>query len=471
MDANTTAVSPPRSLWKDIRSAITGTHYDFTKGTLDRSILLLSIPMVLEMAMESLFGLVDVIFVAQLGQQAAAAVGMTESLITLIFAVALGLSMATTAVVSRRIGEKDPDAAAHAAVQSIILGIGISVIVGAAGIVFGPSLLQMMGASEALVSVGSGYTRVLLGGSVTVFLLFLINAIFRGAGDAAIAMRVLWLGNLINIILDPCLIFGLGPFPALGVTGAAVATTTGRGVAVLFQFWELSRHSSRVAIRREHIRIDWPLMRHILGIAAGGMFQYLVATASWVGLWRLMSGFGDAALAGYTIAIRILVFTILPSWGMSNAAATLVGQNLGAKQPDRAESAVWRTGFYNMIFMSVVSVFFITIPHHIAGLITSDPEVQNYAARCLRYLGFGYPFYAWGMIVVQAFNGAGDTRTPMIINITCYWLLQIPLASLLAFTVGMAADGIYLAIAISEVSLAILGVFAFRRGTWKLRQV
>lgn len=460
-----------RSLWLDLRGSITGTHHDFTKGSVGRAILLLSVPMVLEMVMESMFGLVDIIFVAQLGTEAAASVGLTESLLTLVFAVAMGLSMATTAVVARRIGENDPNAAAHAAVQSILLGVFVSVIVGGLGISFAPDLLRIMGASEVLVGTGIGYTRVLLGGSATVFLLFLVNAIFRGAGDAAIAMRVLWFGNIINIILDPCFIFGIGPFPELGVTGAAVATTIGRGCAVLLQFWELSRNSSRVAIRREHLRVDIPLMRQILAIGAGGMFQYLITTASWVALWRLTASFGSAALAGYTIAIRIVIFTILPSWGMSNAAATLVGQNLGAKQPERAEKSVWLAGLANMAFLSIVSVVFWVLPGQIISLITSEPQVVEYGTRCLKFLALGYPFYAWGMVIVQSFNGAGDTRTPMLINIACYWLFQVPLAYALALAAGMKTDGVFLAIAISEASLAVLGVLAFRRGKWKLNVV
>jgi putative MATE family efflux protein len=388
-----------------------------------------------------------------------------------MFAVALGLSMATTAIIARRTGEKDPEAAARAAVQSILLGILVSAITGITGVSFAGDLLRLMGASESLVHVGTGYTRILLGGSVTEFLLFLINAILRGAGDAAIAMRVLWFGNLINIVLDPCLIFGLGPFPELGVAGAAIATTIGRGCAVLLQLYELTHRHSRIRIRREHLRADWTLMRHILSVGAGGMFQYFISTASWLGLWRLMATFGSAALAGYTIAIRIVIFTILPSWGMSNAAATLVGQNLGAKKPERAEQAVWRTGFYNMVFLALIALVFMLIPERIVALITADAEVQAHAADCLRYLAAGYPCYAWGMIVVQAFNGAGDTRTPMIINIVCYWLWQIPLAYVLALGTGMHTKGVYLAVAVSEVTLAVIGVLVFRRGTWKQTQV
>ena len=426
--------------------------------------------MVLEMAMESLFGLVDVFFVAHLGSNATATVGITESIFTLVFAAALGLGMATTAMVARRVGEKNPEAAAVAAVQSIGIGVVISIVVGIFGVLDAPQLLRLMGASTEIVQTGSTYTRIMLGGSGTVFMLFLINAIFRGAGDPAIAMRVLLIANAINIVLDPCLILGLGPFPRLGVTGAAVSTTIGRSIGVMLQLWYLFSPRNTVTIRRSQLVLDVDVMKRLVRTGANGMFQYLVATASWLALVRLVARFGADALAGYTIAIRIIVFAILPSWGMSNAAATLVGQNLGAQRPDRAEQAVWRTGFYNMAFLGCVAIVFITFARPIVMQFTSEPAVQTVAADCLRFVSYGYVFYAWGMVMVQAFNGAGDTATPTLINIGCYWLWQIPLAYVLSST-AMGPRGIFLAIVISESTLAVVGMLAFRRGGWKNQKV
>ena len=428
------------------------------------------VPMVLEMAMESLFGLVDVFFVAHLGSNATATVGITESIFTLVFAAALGLGMATTAMVARRVGEKNTEAAAVVAVQSIGIGIGISIVVGILGVLDAPQLLRLMGASTEIVQTGSTYTRIMLGGSGTVFMLFLINAIFRGAGDPAIAMRVLLIANAINIVLDPCLILGLGPFPRLGVTGAAVSTTIGRSIGVVLQMWYLFSPRNTVTIRRSQLVLDVDVMKRLVRTGANGMFQYLVATASWLALVRLVARFGADALAGYTIAIRIIVFAILPSWGMSNAAATLVGQNLGAHRPDRAEQAVWRTGLYNMAFLGCVAIVFITFARPIVTQFTNEPAVQTLAAECLRFVSYGYVFYAWGMVMVQAFNGAGDTATPTLINIGCYWLWQIPLAYVLSNT-AMGPRGIFLAIVISESTLAVVGMLAFRRGGWKNQKV
>lgn len=476
MESRSAVLHPPGSpsFWTAVSDSLRGKQHDYTTGSLGRAILLLSVPMVLEMAMESLFGLVDVFFVAHLGSDATATVGITESIFTLVFAAALGLGMATTAMVARRVGEKNREAAAVAAVQSIGLGVVISIVAGILGVLDAPQLLRLMGANADIVRTGSAYTRIMLGGSGTVFLLFLINAIFRGAGDPAIAMRVLWIANAINIVLDPCLILGLGPFPQLGVTGAAVSTTIGRSIGVMLQLWYLfsPRNTARntVTIRRSQLVLDVDVMKRLVRTGANGMFQYLVATASWLALVRLVARFGTDALAGYTIAIRIIVFAILPSWGMSNAAATLVGQNLGAQRPDRAEQAVWRTGFYNMAFLGCVAIVFITFARPIVTQFTSEPAVQTLAAECLRFVSYGYVFYAWGMVMVQAFNGAGDTATPTLINIGCYWLWQLPLAYLLSST-AMGPRGIFLAIVISESTLAVVGMLAFRRGEWKNQKV
>lgn len=473
MDTPSTLTGPaePSTFWSSVLDSLRGKQHDYTKGSIGRAILLLSVPMVLEMAMESLFGLVDVFFVAHLGSDATATVGLTESIFTLIFAAALGLGIATTATVARRIGEKNPEGAEVAAVQSIALGVIVSIFFGAIGILWGPDLLHLMGASPAIVATGSTYTRIMLGGSGTVFLLFLINAIFRGAGDPAIAMRVLWIANAINIVLDPCLILGLGPFPELGVTGAAVSTTIGRSMGVLLQLWYLFSARSRVTIRRRQLVLDADVMRRLMRLAISGMLQYAVATASWLALVRLVARFGSNALAGYTIAIRIIIFAILPSWGMSNAAATLVGQNLGARRPDRAEQAVWRTGLYNMIFLGSVAIVFVTFARPIVGNFTNDPAVQEFGVECLRFVSYCFVFYAWGMVMVQAFNGAGDTFTPTMINLCCYWLWQIPLAYTLSTNTSMGVRGIFLAIAISEATLAVAAILAFRRGRWKNRKV
>jgi putative MATE family efflux protein len=465
------ADSFPASIWKNLREAVVGSQQDFTEGSIGRAITLLAIPMVLEMSMESLFGVIDVFFVARLGADAIAAVGITESLLTLIFAVAMGLSMATTAMVARRTGEKDPEGATITAVQAIAIGIAASLPIGVLGILFTPTLFRWMGASQSIIDIGSGYGRVILGGNVTIMLLFLINGVFRGVGDAAIAMRALWLANFINIVLGPCFIFGLGPFPQMGVTGAAVATTIGRGIGVLYQLSVLLRGFGRVKIRAEQLRLDLKVMAQLLRVSLGGMFQFLVATASWLGLVRLVAIFGGAALAGYTIALRIIVFAILPSWGMSNAAATLVGQNLGAGKPARAERSVWLSGFSNMIFLGVVTVLFIIFAEPLIRLFTHDPEVVPYGIACLRFISYGYIFYAYGMVMVQAFNGAGDTMTPTIINLCCYWLFQIPLAYWLAIRSGYGAKGVFLAITISESFLAVVAILVFRRGRWKQRKI
>jgi putative MATE family efflux protein len=379
--------------------------------------------------------------------------------------------MATTAVVARRIGEKDPESAAVAAVQSIIIGLAISVVVGAIGIVFAPHLLRVMGATPAVIATGHRYTAILLGGSLVIFLIFLINAIFRGAGDPVLAMRTLWLANAINIVLDPCLINGWGPFPRLGVMGAAVATTTGRGIGVAYQVYALMRGNSRVRIHWSQIRLNVAVMTSLIRVSFTGMIQFLISTASWLALIRIASQFGTAAVAGYGLGIRIFMFVILPSWGLSNAAATMVGQNLGAGHPERSEQAVYKTGFYNMCYMAVLSVLFLLFARQLAGFFTGDAAVLPVAVALLRVLSIGNICYAWGMVLVQAFNGAGDTATPSIINFFCYWMLQIPLAWILATRIGMGPNGVFCSIPAAEAAMTITAMVVFRRGGWKRTRV
>ncbi len=463
------AVQP--SLWSSIWEAIQGTHQDFTTGNLNRAILLLAIPMVLEMVLESLFAVVDVFWVGHLGADAIATVGLTESLLTLVFAVAMGLSLSTTAMVARRIGEKDPEGAAISAVQAIFLGLGVSLAIGVPCAFYGPRLLELMGASPDIVHIGGNYARIALGGCGAVMLLFLNNAIFRGAGDAAIAMRILWVSNAINLILDPCLIFGWGPFPRLGVTGAAVATLTGRSIGVVYQFYRLLRGTERIRVLRSQLRVQWGVLVRLVRVSITGILQFAIAHTSWIGLVRIVSSFGADALAGYTIAIRIIIFVILPSWGLSNAAATLVGQNLGAKQPDRAETSVWRTGLYNMLFLGGIGVVFIFFAEPAVRLFTSDPSVIPIAADCLRILSYGNIGYAYGMVMMQAFNGAGDTITPTIVNLFGFWFLEIPLAYSLAIPMRLHSDGVFYSIVIAEGSIALAGVLLFRRGRWKQQAI
>ena len=460
-----------RRFWRNIHDAVIGTHQDFTEGSIARAVALLAVPMVLEMAMESLFGIVDVFFVARLGADAVATVGLTEGMLTIVFGVAMGLSMATTAMVARRTGERDPRGAAAAAVHSIGIGVVISAFVAVFGVWKARRLLELMGASPVIVRTGSTYTSIVLGCVSIIFLLFLINGIFRGAGDATLAMRTLWLANLINIVLDPCFINGWGPFPKLGVTGAAIGTAIGRGTGVLFQLYMLFGGKGRVVIHRDNLKLNRDVLTRLLRVSASGMVQFLVATASWLGLIRIIALFGSAALAGYTIAIRIIIFAILPSWGMANAAATLVGQNLGAGKPVRAERSVWITGFLNMLFLGAVAIVFITFAEPLIGIFAIDPEVRHHGTNCLRVVSYGYIFYAYGMVMVQAFNGAGDTVTPTLINLFCYWLWQIPMAYSLSRIMGFGPNGIFAAIAISESTLAVVSMLVFRRGKWKTQRI
>src|SRR3984893_10902412 len=466
-----TAAQPPISIWSSIREALRGSHQDFTTGSLNRAILLLAIPMVLEMVLESLFAVVDVFWVGRLGADAVATVGITESLLSLVFAVGLGLSLSTTAMVARRIGEKDPAGAAVAGVQAIIIGIAISLLVGIPCVFLAPRLLGLMGASPQIIAVGSGYARIALGGSGAIMLLFLNNAIFRGAGDAAIAMRLLWVSNIINLVLDPCLIFGWGPFPRLGVTGAALATLIGRSIGVAYQFYRLMHGTERIRILRSEVRLQWDVLLRLIRVSVTGILQFAIAHTSWIGLVRIVSIFGAAALAGYTIAIRIVIFIILPSWGLSNAAATLVGQNLGAGHPERAEKAVWRTGLYNVAFLGIVGIFFIFFAEPVVRLFTHDPAVVPLGAACLRIVSYGNLGYAYFMVMMQAFNGAGDTITPTIVNFFGFWLFEIPLAYWLAIPLHMHSNGAFAAIAIAESSMAVVSAILFKQGKWKKKRI
>ena len=463
--------SPPTSFWGSIREALRGSHQDFTTGSLNRAVVLLAIPMVLEMALESLFAVVDVFWVGRLGANAVATVGLTESLLSLVFAVGFGLGLSTTAMVARRVGEKDPKGAATAGVQAIFIGLATSLAFGIPSYLYAPRLLRVMGASPEIVALGSGYARIALGGCGAIVMLFLNNAIFRGAGDAAMAMRLLWVSNIINLLLDPCLIFGWGPFPRLGVTGAALATLTGRSIGVLYQFYRLLRGTERIHILVSQVRVNAGVLLRLLRVSLTGILQFAIADVSWIALVRIVSVFGAAALAGYTIAIRILIFVLLPSWGLSNAAATLVGQNLGANQPERAEQSVWRTGLYNVLFLGAVGVFFVIAAEPVIRLFTNDPAVLPLAVACLRILSYGNVGYAYGMVMLQAFNGAGDTVTPTIVNLFGFWLLEIPLAYVLAIRAKFGTTGVYYAIVIAEAAIAAAGVLIFRRGRWKLQKI
>jgi putative MATE family efflux protein len=458
-------------LWTLLKQAVKGTEQDYTEGSLGRAVFLLSVPMILEMVMESVFGILDVFFVGRLGPDAVAAVGLTESLLTVVFALAMGLSMSTTALVARRIGEKQSEEAARTAVQAIAVGTIVSLPMAIVGVLWPRELLGLMGAPASVIDAGWTYTAWVLGGNASILLLFLINAVFRGAGDATVAMRSLWIANGVNIVLDPCLIFGLGPFPEMGITGAAIGTVVGRTVGVLYQFTALARAPGRVQVCRRHLLFEPEVAWKLVRVSVGGVLQFLIATASWLALVRILTPFGAAPLAGYTIALRIIIVAILPSWGMTNAVATLVGQNLGAGKPDRAERSVWITGLYNMLFLIGVAVVFIVWPEPLIRVFTSDPAVLAFGATCLRVVSYGYAFYAWGMVMVQAFNGAGDTTTPTWINLGCYWLFQIPLAYGLARVAGLGPLGVFLAITIAESVVAVVGILAFRHGRWKERVV
>jgi len=459
------------SFWPLVRQSLRGAHHDYTAGSLNRAVLLLAVPMVLEMVMESLFAVVDVFFVSRLGSDAVAVIGLTESVMSIVYAVAIGISFAATAIVARRIGEKDPARAAQAAGQILVLGATVAAGLGLLGAWWAPEILGLMGANDAIVALGSDFTRVMLGGNVTVFLIFLINAIFRGAGDAVLAMRTLWLANGLNILLDPCFIFGWGPFPELGVTGAAVATNIGRGVGVLYQLWHLAGHQSRVRVRPANLRPVAAELTDILRTATNGIAQLLITTTSWVGLFKILAVFGSTALAGYTIAIRIVIFALMPAWGLANAGATLVGQNLGAGHPERAEAAVRIAARYNMLFLGAIGLVFIVFAAPLVSLFTRESEVLAHGTRALWIVSLAFPLYAAGMCLEAAFNGSGDTWTPTRLNFFCFWLGQVPLAWVLAQPLGLGPTGVFIAVPISFTLLTLWSAVLFRRGRWKSQRV
>jgi putative MATE family efflux protein len=456
------------SFFRLFRDAVKGTEQDYTALSIDKAIFMLSIPMILEMIMESLFAVVDVYWVSRLNDNdAVATIGLTESVLTLVYSLAIGLSMGATAMVARRVGEKDFNAAKVAAAQALYIGIAISLLIFISGIFFSEDILRLMGASETLIANNSGYTRWMLSGNIVIMLLFLINAIFRGAGDASLAMRSLWLANILNIALGPVFIFGIGPVPAMGVEGAAIATTIGRGSGVLYQLYHLFRGKGMIRFDRLNIPFRAEIVVKLIKVSAGGMMQFIIGSASWIFLVRIMSDFGSATVAGYTIAIRLIVFAILPAWGMANAAATLVGQNLGAGHPDRAEKSVWRSAFLNMIFLGSVGIIFVVFAEYFIGFFTKDPEVLKNGIQCLQIVCLGYAFYAYGMVISQSFNGAGDTKTPTIINFVGFWLFQIPLAYSLALLLDIGSPGVYAAISIAESCMAVAAILIFRKGKWK----
>jgi putative MATE family efflux protein len=462
---------PPISLWRTVLQSLRGAEHDYTSLPLNRAVPLLAVPMVLEMMMESLFSVVDVFWVSRLGKEAVAVVGITESIMTLVYAVAIGISIAATAIVARRIGEKEPELAAQSAGQIIILGVllasGLGVVLGT----WAPDILQLMGASDEVVAQGAGFARVMLGGNATVFLIFLINAIFRGAGDAVIAMRTLWLANGLNIILDPCFIFGWGPFPEMGVTGAAVATNIGRGIGVLYQLWHLAGHHSRIKIRWSHFKPAREVIITVLNKSGSGIAQFLISTTSWVGLFKILSVFGSPALAGYTIAIRVVTFALMPAWGLANAGATLVGQNLGAQKPDRAAEAVWIAMRFNVAVLSLTGALFVIFAKPLIALFSTDPEVLAYGTEALWVVSVAFPLYAAGMCFEAAFNGSGDTWTPARLNFMCLWLGQIPIAWFLSRNLGMGPTGVFISVPVAFSMLALWSWVLFRRGTWKTQKV
>jgi putative MATE family efflux protein len=453
------------------RLALAGNDTNILQGNINRAIILLAIPMTLEMIMESLFAIVDIFFVSKIGVNAIAVVGLTESMLTITYSLGWGLAMGTTAMIARRVGEGDNDGASVSAVQSIYLALIISLPMMIAGIFFSEDLLSLMGASQDIITEGSGYTKLTLIFNLIVILLFLINGIFRGAGDAALAMRSLWIANTFNIILDPMFIFGIGPFPKLGIEGAAIATIIGRSFGIIYQLYHLKQGKGLIKVHKDNWQFKPKIIFKLVKLSTGVTAQFIIGSASWIFLMRIISTFGSTALAGYTIAIRIVLFTLMPAWGFSNAAATMVGQNLGANQPERAEKAVWRTGFFNMIFMGTVMILFFLFGDNIASFFTNEKEVIDNASKCLSIFAIGYLFYAFGMVLVQSFNGAGDTRTPTIMNLFIYWMLQIPLAYTLAIYLGFGAEGAYYSIVISETAFSVVGYFLFKKGKWKTIKV
>ncbi|HKS06106.1 MAG TPA: MATE family efflux transporter [Gemmatimonadaceae bacterium] len=458
-------------LWSEIRTAARGTKHDYTSGSIGRAIFLLAVPMVMEMMMESVFVVVDIFWVAHLGAEAVAIVGLTESMMVIVYTIAFGLTIGASATVARRIGEKDLDGAANAAVQAIALGFLVSGTLAVCGAIFAPDLLRMMGASPDVLEQGTRFARVMLGGSVTAFMLFTVNSVFRGAGDASVAMRVLWRANAFNMILAPMLIVGLGPFPELGVTGAAVATTIGRGTGMLLALRQLGVGSGHLVVRREHVRVDPRAMARLARLCASGTFQVFVSSAAWIGLIRILSSFGSVAVAGYTIAIRIVIFAILPAFGLSNAAATMVGQSLGAKDPARAEKSVWTAAKFNLAFLGALGVVFIAFAPLIVSAFTPEQPVRDVAVSGLRIVALGFPMFAFGMVLTQAFNGAGDTWTPTWVYLGVFWLFEIPLAWWLAHEGGLAYSGVFWSITLGYAALVAAAGYLFNRGKWKTRTV
>lgn len=457
-----------------LRRAIKGEQQDYTIGSIRKAVFMLAIPMILEMGMESVFAVVDLYFVGHLkdSSHAIQTVGLTESVLTIIYSLAIGISMAATATVARRIGEKNPDAAAKAGLQSIWLATAITIVISAIGFIFAGDILRLMGAQPQTILLGTKYTRLMMSSSIVIMLLFLINGIFRGAGDASMAMKSLWVANLCNIILCPTLIYGLGPIPAFGLTGAAMATIIGRGIGVFYQLYHLLKGSSIIKFRKEHLNPDWSIIKSLVNIASPGTLQFIIGSCSWIFLAQLVATTGrDAASAGYQTAIRVVIFFILPAWGMANAAATLVGQNLGAKQPERAELSVKRTAKYSAIFMGIVSLLFLLGAEMIISIFTQQHEVVQYAVRALRIISAGYIFYGIGMVMISAFNGAGDTWTPTFINVIGFWMVQIPLAYLLAKSFGLGPYGVFIAIPVAETIITFIAWALFRRGKWKLVKV
>lgn len=461
---------PNYGLWATILEALRGSQQNFTEGSIGRAIFLLAVPMVLELVLESLFAVVNIFYISHVSTnktEAIAIVGLTESLLTLVFTIAMGLAMAVTATVARRVGEENMPGASFAGAQGIWLGIFASLPIALVGLFFMPLVFNLMGAHSEVIEIGLGYGQIIFVGNVTVMLLFINNAIFRGAGDASIAMRSLWVANIVNFVLDPCFIFGLGPFPEWGVTGSAVATTIGRSVGVAYQFWLLFGGKGRIKIEWAQFTPDFAQMWKMLKLSFGVMLQNFLATSSWIAMMRLVSTFGSGAIAGYTVAIRIIIFAILPAWGMSNAAATLVGQNLGAKKPERAEKSVWMTGIANMVFMLVVTLIFVLFTESMIGIFTTEATVVPYGVAALRILSYGYVFYAWGMVITASFNGAGDTYTPTLINVVCFWVLQIPLAYWLSMHTSLQVNGVFWAVTICDGLMAVIAMLVFRRGKWK----
>lgn len=463
--------STPVSFWQSVRQALRGEEHDYTALPLNRAVILLAVPMVLEMIMESLFAVVDVYWVSNLGKEAVAVVGITDSLMTLVYAVAIGISIAATAIVSRRIGEKEPELASQAAGQIVLLGLLVSSGIGILLGYLAPDILRLIGTEEKIVTLGSNFARIMLGGNATVFLIFLLNAIFRGAGDAVIAMRTLWLANALNIVLGPCFIFGWGIFPELGVTGAAVATNIGRGIGVTYQLWHLAGHHSRVKVCWQHFRPVSEVIEAVLRKSGSGIVQLLISTTSWLGLYMILNKFGSSVIAGYTIAIRIVIFALMPAWGLANAGSTLVGQNLGAGKPERAEAAVWIAVKFDAIVLSVIGLSFVLCAHPLIRLFTLDPEVMAYGTQALWIVSIAFPLYAGGMCFEAAFNGSGDTWTPARLNFLCLWLGQIPIAWVLAKSFGFGPVGAFIAVPVAYSLLAIFSWLLFKRGHWKTQKV